>query len=113
VVKFVAAEYLSPALVGVSDGGMGIGRVYGFRGSVHDTVRISRFSPPRRLARPGHSPWIYYTAPVMGMLAAVEGFRLFSGRETHCAKLCHAKDKRCIHCGYEPHPDTTGTDNQA
>jgi len=45
--------------------------------------------------------WIYYTAPVMGMLAATEMFRLL-GRHTHCAKFYHAKDKRCIHCGYEP-----------
>jgi len=45
--------------------------------------------------------WIYYTAPFMGMLAAAEMFRLL-GRHTHCAKLYHAKDKRCIHCDYEP-----------
>jgi len=46
--------------------------------------------------------WIYYSAPIIGMLAATEGFRMFSSRETHCAKLYHAKDKHCIHCGYEP-----------
>lgn len=56
-------------------------------------------------AAPGGSwtgAWIYYTAPILGMLAAAEGFRLFSSRETHCAKLYHARDKRCIHCGYQP-----------
>jgi len=42
------------------------------------------------------------------MLAAAEGFRLFSSRETHCAKLYHAKDKRCIHCGAEPHQNVAG-----
>jgi len=45
--------------------------------------------------------WIYYTAPLMGMLAAAEGFR-FSNWHTHCAKLYHARDKRCIHCDYQP-----------
>ncbi|MCU7917205.1 MAG: aquaporin [Candidatus Thiodiazotropha sp. (ex Epidulcina cf. delphinae)] len=47
--------------------------------------------------------WIYYTAPILGMLAAVELYRLLR-RDTRrmCAKLDHPDHVRCIHCGYEP-----------
>lgn len=47
--------------------------------------------------------WLYFTAPVMGMLLAVEVVRTF--RLAHgwfCAKLNHDLHYRCIHCGYEP-----------
>lgn len=47
--------------------------------------------------------WIYFTAPVLGMLGAAEVYlRARSAGETHCAKLLHPDDQRCIHCGYEP-----------
>jgi len=47
--------------------------------------------------------WIYFTAPVLGMLTAVELYRLLR-RDTRrmCAKLDHPDHVRCIHCGYEP-----------
>jgi aquaporin Z len=45
--------------------------------------------------------WIYFTAPLLGMLAAVEIYRRFR-RPVRCAKLDHAPHKRCIHCGYQP-----------
>ncbi len=52
--------------------------------------------------------WIYYTAPILGMLAAVEIYRLLRRRPTfRCAKLDHPDHKRCIHCGYEPRSDHT------
>jgi aquaporin Z len=46
--------------------------------------------------------WIYFTAPLLGMLLASEAYlRLKRGREVHCAKLHHANDKRCIfRCNY-------------
>jgi aquaporin Z len=54
-----------------------------------------------------HDAWIYYSAPVVGMIAAAVLHRHRTG--THaCAKLYHAHDRRCIHCGYrppEPHHD--------
>jgi aquaporin Z len=60
--------------------------------------------------------WIYLSAPVLGMLAAVEIFRLVrigSGlpirRRRICAKLNHDWAYRCIHCGYEP-PNPARTD---
>jgi aquaporin Z len=60
--------------------------------------------------------WIYLSAPVLGMLAAVEIFRLVRigsglpiGRGRICAKLNHDWAYRCIHCGYEP-PKTARTD---
>ncbi len=49
------------------------------------------------------SQWIYFSAPFLGMLVAVEIYRLLKFTTAHmCAKLEHADDRRCIHCGYEP-----------
>jgi aquaporin Z len=49
------------------------------------------------------SAWIYYTAPVLGMQAAIEIYRLMRPmRSVKCAKLDHPFDVRCIHCGHEP-----------
>lgn len=50
--------------------------------------------------------WIYYTAPILGMLAAVELYRRLLRRDTRrmCAKLDHPDHVRCIHCGHEPPP---------
>ena len=65
--------------------------------------------------------WLYFTAPVLGMLAAVEAFRLAKwGHGWFCAKLNHDYRYRCIHCGHEPghakdHADhgAAGTDRSA
>lgn len=47
--------------------------------------------------------WLYFTAPVLGMIGAVELFNLAKlGRGWFCAKLNHDNRYRCIHCGYEP-----------
>lgn len=47
--------------------------------------------------------WIYLFAPVLGMLSAAWVYPLLRRREpVHCAKLIHADEKRCIHCGYDP-----------
>jgi aquaporin Z len=49
------------------------------------------------------SQWLYFTAPVLGMLL---GAQLYLSRKTrqqvHCAKLLHPDTIRCIHCNYEP-----------
>jgi aquaporin Z len=44
--------------------------------------------------------WIYFTAPLIGMLAAAEVYvrRRGAGR-VGCAKLHHENNKRCIFCG--------------
>lgn len=53
--------------------------------------------------------WIYFLAPTLGMLAAAECYvRAFDRGAVHCAKLVHADDQRCIHCGHEP-PARAGT----
>ena len=46
--------------------------------------------------------WIYFIAPMLGMLSAAEVFlRIRRGVPPRCAKLYHTNDKRCIfHCGY-------------
>jgi len=44
--------------------------------------------------------WIYFTAPLLGMLLAAELYvRLMGRSQVACAKLHHQNDKRCIHCG--------------
>jgi aquaporin Z len=48
-----------------------------------------------------HALWVYFIAPPLGMLAAVELFRARE-RARPCAKLHHAARQRCIHCGYVP-----------
>jgi len=51
--------------------------------------------------------WIYFSAPLLGMLAAVEICRLIKLSTVRmCAKLDHAGDRRCIHCGYVPPTDS-------
>jgi aquaporin Z len=51
--------------------------------------------------------WIYLTAPPLGMLSGAQGFLMFAGaRRVLCAKLLHPLGVRCIHCGYEPRPQT-------
>jgi len=44
--------------------------------------------------------WIYFTAPVLGMLLAVEVYRAVNGVNLLvCPKLQHGKKQRCIFCG--------------
>lgn len=46
--------------------------------------------------------WIYFTAPLLGMLLAAELYVRLKGRKAvRCAKLHHHNNKRCIfRCGY-------------
>lgn len=47
--------------------------------------------------------WIYFIAPLLGMLLAAEVYvRLMGAHAVRCAKLHHQNNKRCIfpHCGY-------------
>ena len=47
--------------------------------------------------------WIYFSAPVLGMLSAAYTYRRFtSGARVACAKLLHPDDQPCIHCGHVP-----------
>jgi aquaporin Z len=44
--------------------------------------------------------WVYFTAPLAGMLLAAEGHRLAKGTgSAACAKLHHQNAERCIFCG--------------
>lgn len=44
--------------------------------------------------------WIYFTAPLIGMLAAAQVYvKMKSAAAVACAKLHHANNKRCIFCG--------------
>ena len=45
--------------------------------------------------------WVYFVAPVIGMLLAAEVYsRVKGANSVSCAKLHHQNEKRCIHCGY-------------
>ena len=48
-----------------------------------------------------HGLWIYFSAPLLGMLGAAE-LQLRLARRCACAKLVHAPRQRCIHCQYQP-----------
>ena len=44
--------------------------------------------------------WIYFTAPLIGMMTAAEVYVRHKGaHHVACAKLHHENDKRCIFCG--------------
>jgi aquaporin Z len=44
--------------------------------------------------------WIYFTAPLIGMLSAAEVYlRMKGAPKIACAKLHHNNDQRCIFCG--------------
>lgn len=44
--------------------------------------------------------WVYFTAPLIGMLAAAEAFIRTRGKNAvGCAKLHHQNHQRCIFCG--------------
>jgi aquaporin Z len=56
--------------------------------------------------------WLYFTAPIIGMLLAVDVRRLFkAGHERFCAKLNHDPHFRCIHCGHQPTPKSAVSNN--
>lgn len=70
-------------------------------------------NPARTLASalPGQiwsALWIYFTAPVFGMLLASSVYLRRKGRKrVACAKLHHQNNKRCIFCEYHsPRPAT-------
>jgi aquaporin Z len=47
-----------------------------------------------------HALWIYFTAPLVGMLSAAEVYvRTRGTRSVACAKLHHENSRRCIFCG--------------
>ncbi|TVP67223.1 MAG: aquaporin family protein [Leptolyngbya sp. LCM1.Bin17] len=54
--------------------------------------------------------WLYFVAPISGMLTAAEIYlRLFGPHKIFCAKLYHDPAHQCIHCGHRiywhrPHP---------
>lgn len=68
-------------------------------------------NPARTLgsALPGNiftALWIYFLVPPLAMLLAAEVRRIVCARiqaePTGCAKMIHAREKRCIFCGYKP-----------
>lgn len=56
-------------------------------------------------ARELPSLWLYFTAPLLGMLLGAQLYLYVAGRRrVRCAKLLHPNTVRCIHCNYQPAP---------
>jgi aquaporin Z len=70
------------------------------------SMNPARSFGPALLAGTASSLWIYFTAPLTGMLAAAELFvRVHGRRRVRCAKLHHPLDVRCIfNCGFMETP---------
>jgi aquaporin Z len=86
--------------------GLLAGALVAFYISVEAPVSGMSMNPARSFASaaPGalwQDLWIYFAAPLLGMLGGAQ-IHLLLGRRAHCAKLDHAPGRRCIHCGYEP-----------
>lgn len=62
-------------------------------------------------ARTWTALWVYFTGPLIGMLAAADVYLLLArGREAVCAKLHHDQGTRCIfRCGYAERPTASAT----
>jgi aquaporin Z len=55
------------------------------------------------LAQHWNHLWLYFAAPLLGMVGGAQLYRrVTAGRRLACAKLQHAAEVRCIHCGYQP-----------
>ncbi len=46
--------------------------------------------------------WVYFSAPFIGMLGAVELYLWVFNHHHHCPKLVHSHVHRCIFCGWTP-----------
>jgi aquaporin Z len=64
-------------------------------------------------ARSGRHLWIYFAAPLLGMLLAAELRTRLGAPGAACAKLDHDPHVRCIFCGAEPKHDPTTTSRSA
>jgi aquaporin Z len=70
------------------------------------SMNPARTFGPAILAHTSRSLWIYFTAPLLGMLLAGEAFvRIHGHAGVRCAKLHHPLNVRCIFkCGYMENP---------
>jgi aquaporin Z len=66
------------------------------------SMNPARTFGPAMLAHTAATLWIYFTAPLTGMLLAAEAYvRTREHASVRCAKLYHTRDVRCIfRCGY-------------
>ena len=63
------------------------------------SLNPARSSASALVAMHGEALWVYFAAPIFAMLTATEAYiRFQKSRNTACAKLHHANDKRCIFC---------------
>ena len=85
--------------------GLCAGVLVAFYITVEAPISGMSMNPARSLASAvpaGHwtNLWIYFTAPVIGMLAAAELYLRTNGSaQIACAKLHHQNGERCIFCG--------------
>lgn len=86
--------------------GVGAGALVALYIIVEGPVSGMSMNPARSFASAApagmwHALWIYFVAPLAGMLAAAE-LQLRLARRRPCAKLVHTPGQRCIHCGHQP-----------
>ena len=85
--------------------GLGAGALVALYISIEGPLSGMSMNPARSFASAApagmwQAQWIYFTAPLAGMLAAAELFVRLARRRP-CAKLMHTPDQRCIHCGHQ------------
>jgi aquaporin Z len=69
------------------------------------SMNPARSTASAAAAQVGTALWVYFTAPVLGMLAAAQAYLWRQGRSgVFCAKLHHQNPKRCIFCAYHYAP---------
>jgi aquaporin Z len=67
------------------------------------SLNAARSFGPALLAPSAAGLWIYFTAPILGMLLAAQTFVTAKGHaRAACAKLHHSSRVRCIFCGFVP-----------
>jgi aquaporin Z len=60
------------------------------------SINPARTASSGFVARIWTAMWVYFTAPLLGMIAAAEFYlRGFGGKQVYCAKLLHATDYPC------------------
>jgi aquaporin Z len=84
--------------------GIGVGLLLAAYIIVEAPVSGTSMNPARSFASalPGKTwtaLWVYFTAPLLGMLAAAQTYLWLRGRAAvHCAKMHHQNNRRCIFC---------------
>ena len=130
VVAFIAELLISGIIMGMvlhvtnhkeimHKSGLYVGVLFAIYITLEQPFSGTSMNPARSLGSAvmsGHwsGVWIYFTAPLLGMLLAGEVFLWTKGKDAvHCAKLYHTADVRCIFkCGWSEMPEASGSPDE-